>query len=166
MTSWISLPGLPDFIIASIREAIEKIPSQHFLSPQVGKVLNPNEAYERLQNFAFSQGFCIVITSQDKANTNIRYICIYHSNSTRNWCKLDEHRTEEGNRQKEYINIRARGCPWQVYISYKGIIRGADQKAWFLGITNGNHADTHDIVPNPLAYPLHAKRQPQYAIAI
>ncbi|KAI9760044.1 MAG: hypothetical protein M1840_002745 [Geoglossum simile] len=43
---------------------------------------------------------------------------------------------------------------------------GADQKAWFLGITNGSHAGTHDMVPNPLAYSLYAKRQPQYAAAI
>ncbi|KAI9858475.1 MAG: hypothetical protein M1813_006417 [Trichoglossum hirsutum] len=42
----------------------------------------------------------------------------------------------------------------------------ADQKAWFLEITNGSHRDTHDIVSNPLAYSIYAKRQPQYAIAI
>ncbi|KAI9760849.1 MAG: hypothetical protein M1840_002182 [Geoglossum simile] len=166
MASWIPPTGLPDFIIAPIREAIEKMPPHHLLPPQAGEVLDPDQAYERLQDYAFSQGFCIVISSRDKANTNIRYTCIHHGHTTRNWRKLDEHKTEESNRQKEYTNIRARGCPWQVYISYKGITRGADQKAWFLGITNGSHAGTHDMVPNPLAYSLHAKRQPQYAAAI
>jgi hypothetical protein len=35
-----------------------------------------------------------------------------------------------------------------------------------LGVTNGSHGDTHDMVSNPLAYPIHAKRHPQYAIAM
>src|ERR1700739_4638129 len=43
---------------------------------------------------------------------------------------------------------------------------GSLQKDWFLGITNDSHANTHDMVPNPLAYPIHAKRQPQYAAAM
>lgn len=124
MASWIPPTGLPDFIVTPIREAIEKMPSHHLLPPQAGEVLDPDQAYERLQDYAFSQGFCIVISSRDKANTNIRYTCIHHGYTTRNWRKLDDHKTKEGNRQKEYTNIRARGCPWQVYISYKGVIRG------------------------------------------
>ncbi|KAI9764828.1 MAG: hypothetical protein M1839_005705 [Geoglossum umbratile] len=160
MTSWTPPSNLPDFVIAPICEAIDNMPPQHLLPPQVGEILDPDQAYNRLQNYAFSQGFCIVVTSRDKANTYIRFACIHHGQTTHNWHQLDEHRTEEGNRQKEYTNIRARGCPWQVYLSYKGITKGAEQKAWFLGITNGSHADTHDMVPNPLAYPIHAKRQP------
>ncbi|KAI9778212.1 MAG: hypothetical protein M1839_008329 [Geoglossum umbratile] len=147
MALWSPL-NLPDFIIAPIQK------------------VNPDEAYECLQNYAFSQGFCIVITSHDNANTYIRYACIHHGHTTRNWYQLDEHRSEERNRQKEYINIRARECPWQVYLSYKGVTKGAEQKAWFLGITNGSHASTHDMVPNPLTYPLHSKRHPQYAASI
>ncbi|KAI9761281.1 MAG: hypothetical protein M1840_001984 [Geoglossum simile] len=130
MALW-SPPNLPDFVIAPIREVIKKIPSHHLLPPQPDEVLDPNDAYEHLQNYAFSQGFCIVITSRDKANTYIRYACIHHGYTTRNWHQLDEHK--------------------------------AKQKAWFLGVTNGSHADTHNMVPNPLTYPLHAKRHPQYA---
>lgn len=105
MASWSPPPNLPDFIIAPIQEVIEKIPPDHLLSPQPGEVLTPDKAYECLQNYAFSQGFCIVITSRDMANTYIRYACIHHGHTTRNWRKLDEHRSEEGNRQKEYTNI-------------------------------------------------------------
>ncbi len=111
MTSWIPPPGLPDFIVTPICEAIQKMPPQHLLPPQPGEVLDPYQAYERLQNYAFS-------------NTYIRYACIHHGNSTRNWHKLDDHKAEGNNRQKEYTQIYARGCPWQVYISYRGITRG------------------------------------------
>ena len=124
MTSWIPPPGLPDFIVTPIHEAIQKMPPQHLLPPQPGEVLDPDQAYERLQNYAFSQGFCIVTTSHNKANTYIRYACIHHGNSTRNWHKLDDHKAEGNNRQKEYTQIHARGCPWQVYILYRGITRG------------------------------------------
>jgi hypothetical protein len=54
MSSWIPPPSLPDFVIAPIREAIEKMPFQHLLPPQASEVLEPNQAYECLQNYAFS----------------------------------------------------------------------------------------------------------------
>jgi len=122
MASWTPPPNLPDFVIAPIYEAIQNIPSQHLLPPQADEVLKPDDAYNRLQNYAFSQGFCIVIAST--SSTYIRYHCIHYGHGTQNWRKLDEYRTEEGNRQKEYTNIYARGCPWQVYISYKGVTKG------------------------------------------
>jgi hypothetical protein len=124
MESWVPPAGLPDFVVAPIQQAIEKIPSPHFLPPQAGELLDPDKAYERLQNYAFTQGFCIVISSRDRAKTYIRFVCIHHGFTTPNWRRLDEQRTEEGNREKEYTSIRARGCPWQVYVSFKGVTRG------------------------------------------
>ena len=131
MESWVPPAGLPDFVVAPIQQAIEKIPSPHFLPPQASELLDPDEAYERLQNYAFTQGFCIVISSHDRAKTYVRFVCIHHDFTIRNWCKLDEHRTEESNRRKEYISICARGCPWQVYVSYKGVTRGKYSMAAF-----------------------------------
>lgn len=122
--SWVAPPGLPDFVVAPIREVIENMPSQHLTPPQAGELLHPDNAYDRLQNYAFSQGFCIVVTSRNRANTYVRYACIHHGHSTRNWRKLDQFRTEGGNREKENTNIRARGCPWQMYVSYKGVTIG------------------------------------------
>jgi hypothetical protein len=63
MESWIAPAGLPDFIVAPIQQVIEKIPSSHFLPPQAGELLNPDQAYNRLQDYTFTQGFCIVISS-------------------------------------------------------------------------------------------------------
>jgi hypothetical protein len=60
MALWSPPPNLPDFIIAPIQEVIEKIPPHHLLPPQPGEVLNPDEAYERIQNYAFSQGFMLL----------------------------------------------------------------------------------------------------------
>jgi hypothetical protein len=124
MASWTAPAGLPDFIVTPLHDAIQQMPPAHLLPPQAGEVHLPDQAYHRLQNYAFSQGFCIVITSRNKANTYIRYACIHHGHDTRNWRHLDDHRTEEGNRQKKYTTIRARGYPWQVYLSYKGISKG------------------------------------------
>ena len=104
MEFWTPPAGLPDSIITPLRQTLERIPSQHFKTPQTSEVLSPNEAYNHLQNYAFTQEFCIIITSHDKANTYIRYACIHHRTTTRNWCELDDYRTEEENREKEYTN--------------------------------------------------------------
>ena len=122
MATWTPPLGLPDFVVTPIHEVINNIPPEHLLPPQDGEVLNPDQAYEHLQNYAFSQGFCIVITSHD--STFIRYACIHHGQGTRNWRKLDDHKSEEGNRQKEHTHIHARGCPWAARLSYKGVTRG------------------------------------------
>jgi hypothetical protein len=131
MKSWIPPASLPDSIITPLHQILERIPSQHFKTPQVGEVLSSDKVYDCLQNYAFTQGFCVVVTSHDKANTYIRYACIHYGTTTRNWHGLDDYRMEEGNKQKEYTNIQARGCPWQVYISYRGVTRGRFFRDYF-----------------------------------
>ena len=124
MESWIPPAGLPDSVIILLHQTLKRIPPQHFKTPQASKVLSSDKAYDCLQNYTFTQGFCIVTTSYNKANTYIRYACIYHSTSTRNWHGLNDYRTERGNRQKEYTNICAKRYFWQMYVLYRDMTRG------------------------------------------
>ena len=105
MEAWIPPVGLLDFVVTPIRQVIERIPLHHFLTPQAGEVLDPDQVYKYLQNYAFTQGFCIVTTSYNKANTYIIFSCIHHSHFTCNWCKLDKYRIEGGNKHKKHTNI-------------------------------------------------------------
>jgi len=124
MALWTPPTNLPAHVLAPIQQVIDRIPPAHLLDPQPGKILHPDEAYNRLQDYAFSKGFCIVTASRNAANTYVRYKCIHHGKETRNWRKLEEHASKETNREKEFTNIHARGCPWQMYVSYKGVTKG------------------------------------------
>ena len=90
MISWTSPRNLPDFVAAPIYEAVERMLSQHLLPPRAGKVLNLDKAYNRLQNYNFSQGFCIVITSA--LSIYIGCVCIHCGHSTVGtvWCRWVE----------------------------------------------------------------------------
>ncbi|KAI9768118.1 MAG: hypothetical protein M1839_004199 [Geoglossum umbratile] len=54
---WSPPLGLLANVLAPIQQIIDQIPSAHLVPPVTGELLNPEEAYEHLQNFAFSQGF-------------------------------------------------------------------------------------------------------------
>ena len=85
MLQWTAPTGLPVHVITPIQQVIDKMPSAHLLAPQAGEVLHPDEAYNCLQDYAFSQGFCIVVTSRNKANTYVHYMCIHHGQKMRNY---------------------------------------------------------------------------------
>jgi hypothetical protein len=65
MSSWTPPAGLPAHIITSLQDVINRIPPAHLLEPKAGEILHPDQVYIRLQNYAFSQGFCIVVGSRD-----------------------------------------------------------------------------------------------------
>ena len=54
MASWTLPADLPDFIIASIYDTIQRMPSNHLLPPQASEVLILDQAYNYLQDYAFS----------------------------------------------------------------------------------------------------------------
>ncbi|KAI9865076.1 MAG: hypothetical protein M1813_002394 [Trichoglossum hirsutum] len=145
MATWTPSQSLSAELLASIQQAIDRIPLAHLLPLTTGELLNPEQAYERLQNYAFSQGFCIVKVSYDKTNEISHFAYIHYSKKTRNYRKLDD-----------YVVLERH--------MFQG--KGLQEKAWFLGITNDSYGNTHDIVPNPLFYYIHAQRQLEYAIAI
>jgi hypothetical protein len=81
---WSLHPGLDQSLVPTIQQVIERIPLPHLL-PLVPKEVfhTPDEAYERLQNWAFSQGFCSIIASHLK-NVMIRFICKHHGDKPLN----------------------------------------------------------------------------------
>lgn len=58
-------------------------------------------------------------------------------------------------RVRQHAKTNARGCRWEVYVSYKSVVRGKGEKTWVLGVTHEVHS--HELVPDPLAYPKHKK---------
>lgn len=62
------------------------------------------------------------------------------------------------------MKVNAMGCKWEVYVSYKSVVRGQSQKTWVMGITHSEHS--HPLTPNPLAYSVHQKARPEHAAAL
>ena len=88
-----------------------------------------DDAWTRLQNYAFSQGFAIVTGLCVKADTRRTYKCIHHSDSTAYWRKLSKHREEEDleyrtTRRQEMTKIKVKGCGWLEIISFRDLQRG------------------------------------------
>jgi hypothetical protein len=88
---WIASAGCP----AHIRPALERwVSSQDslWLQPPVkGEVFESFEHYfRRVQLFAVSQGFAVVIRGTGGKVPSKRFLCIYHATETRNYRELSE----------------------------------------------------------------------------
>lgn len=166
--TWIPHPQLPEDQVPRIQRAIDRIPNAHLLPPQRDEVFDtPDDSIIRLQDYAFSQGFAVITSTCGQGRKN--YNCIHHADKTRNYRKLPEHKEEEDlehgtKRTQELTKIKAKGCPWRVYISWKTLKRGGTIQTWVLGVAQLEHS--HGMSPNLLDYDLHQKRQPEHAQAI
>lgn len=68
---------------AQIGEAIDTLPPAHRQPPLKGEIVDsPASGYIRLQDWAFTHGFCLVIESAKGDRTQFR--CIHHQKQTRN----------------------------------------------------------------------------------
>jgi hypothetical protein len=104
-------PSITPELAKQIDEAIEAIPISHREAPVQNEiVVNPGVAFQRLQDWAFTQGYAFVIAS--KVATRVRFDCIHHKNATRNTRK-----TKEVDRKRVEIHVRGTGCQYGVYIS-------------------------------------------------
>jgi hypothetical protein len=82
-------PSITPELAKQIDEAIEAIPISHREAPVQNEiVVNPGVAFQRLQDWAFTQGYAFVIAS--KVATRVRFDCIHHKNATRNTRKTEE----------------------------------------------------------------------------
>jgi len=102
-----------------VEDADEAFDSAWLFPPQQGEFFDNPKAYlRRLQGYALSQGFTVVITSSEKARA--QFACIHHSAETRNWRGLEEYikRDAEGNilssRKREDTAANAKDCTWEV----------------------------------------------------
>ncbi len=110
-TVWQPHPNLDPSLIPIIQRAIDRIPPAHLEPPADDELFDiPSEAYERLQNYAFSQRFQIVTGSCEVGRRN--YPCIHHKADTKNYRKLDDHASKDGstNRKQELTKIKAKHC--------------------------------------------------------
>ena len=172
MAAWVPHPALDRSLVPAVQKFIDTIPPAHLEPPRDGEQFEvPEEAVERLQNYAFSQGF-VVVTGSCGSSGNPRkyYRCIHHSTETKNYRKLDEHKgtvEDSTNRQREMTHIRALGCKWRLSISYKRIDRRFEEpKAWIFCVQDDQLTHSHPLQANPLSYEAHRLRSPDYNKAL
>ncbi|OBT43326.1 hypothetical protein VE00_06921 [Pseudogymnoascus sp. WSF 3629] len=67
-------------------------------------------AFQRLQDWAFTQGYAFVIESSEARK--VRWDCIFHKKSTKN-----SRKTAEEDRQRVQTFVRGTGCPVYFYVS-------------------------------------------------
>ncbi|XP_044717315.1 uncharacterized protein HRG_08823 [Hirsutella rhossiliensis] len=158
-----------DTLLGDIRsafdKAVEALPHEHLRAPVTGDEANdPEGALRWFQDYAFTQGFALVTTS--KARDRLRVSCIHHGRGTRNTRKLSDTVTEGGDRKKELTYVKAKDCPYSLYVSYKTIRSGGveERKGWVVGFTYACH--THPPLQNPFHYACHRSRIPERAAAV
>jgi hypothetical protein len=132
-----------------IETAIEAIPEAHRVAPEAGSIVSdPNSAFAHLQDWAFTQGYAFVISSS--TDIRARFLCIHHSEKTRNFRKLGE-----DERQRLWTNVRQQGCKVSFYVSKQK--RKGDN--WVFG-TSQYTIHTHPPAPDPFQLAPHVSRRP------
>jgi hypothetical protein len=120
------MESINEDLSAAIAKVLATIPPAHLIDPVDNELYVSAEAeFDRLQDYAFSKGFCVVVESStltDAAkNKSLRLACIYHKIATRNTPKLDNEVGEGSNRTQQHTMTKAKDCQWYMFISYKRI---------------------------------------------
>jgi hypothetical protein len=141
---------------AQIDEAINMLPPAHRRPPLKGEIVDsPASRYIRLQDWAFTHRFYLVIESAKGDRTQFR--CIHHQKQTRNTRK-----TAEADRQRVETSTQARGCPFSLYISRQK--RLGDR--WAVGFNLEKLQHNHALNPDALMYIFHRSKRPSYSEAL
>lgn len=91
---WTAHPHCPAHLRDEVKARVRALPSAFLEEPTNSEVFDNVELYqERLQGFALSQGFTIVLISgsMKQAHPRFYFKYIYYGNSTRNIRNLEEH---------------------------------------------------------------------------
>jgi hypothetical protein len=111
---WQAKEGCP----AHLRPALESWVNNHdpewLLAPSKGEVFDSfKRCFQRIQLFAVSQGFAVVIRGQGSEETpSRRYQCIHHDEETQDWrgllkkVKKDSEGKIISSRKREVINTK------------------------------------------------------------
>lgn len=130
-----------------IKTAVDALPSSHRLSSVTGEEVESLEhGKTRLQDYAFTQGFALVIESHDKKRRRLRMHCSRHKSNTRNTRKLDEE-----DRERVYTNVSFDQCKYSVQIKYP---RYEDR--FIITVLNDEHS--HDLSPDPFVFREHKSK--------
>ncbi|XTI83056.1 hypothetical protein V2W45_1326500 [Cenococcum geophilum] len=86
-----------------VKKVVNSMPAHHLLKPYDGETFkNPDAAFNRYQDYAFSKGFFIITLSLGNKTAlwpHRIFSCKHHSKHTRNYRKLDNFRGNNSNRQ-------------------------------------------------------------------
>ena len=121
----------------------------------------------RLQGFALSQGFAVVIGKSSQDGTpRAEYLCIHHGIVTRNHRKLEDKvvKDSEDNitskRQRDNTQvIQKLDCGWRGIVSYRFPYGGAVDRIWILIMTYTSYIY---VMRNPFAYQVYIKDTMEY----
>ena len=171
---WTAHPNCPAHLRGEVEARVRAFPPSFLEEPVDGEVFDNVElCRERLQGFAFSQGFTVVQTSGSMRMARPRFYfrCVHHGTATLNTRGLEEHveRDEDDNitsrRQQEATNINQKDCPYFIWLAHKQIgKRGSGKFGFVLGIKNDTHS--HNMAVNPLTYSEHRRSLPAFQNAI
>jgi hypothetical protein len=143
-SAWTAHLHCPAHVRGDVEARVRAFPPSFLEEPIDGEVFDNFElCRERLQGFAFSQGFAIIQTSGSMRQAHPRFYfqCIHRGDSTANWRKLEDHikRDEKDNIttccKQEATNINTIDCPYLVYLAFKQIgKRDSSQYNLVLGV--------------------------------
>jgi hypothetical protein len=151
-----SLSTMTPELRTQIQTATNALPSTHRSHPTKGEIVeSPDSGFTRLQDWAFTHGFALVIESAGSDRTIYR--CSHHQRKTRNTRKTDEE-----DRQRVETKTRARGCLFNIYISKQK--RLGDQ--WGIGFNSNRLVHNHAPNPDPFLYIQHRSKRPGYIEAL
>jgi len=129
---------------AQIDVAIAALPAAHRAAPiELEQAESTKAAFIRLQDWAFTKGFALVIESNKyKAGVLNRVIfrCSHHLNKACNTRK-----TKEEDRQRVKTKTQAKGCRFSLYVSYWKRLY-----SWAIRSTHLEH--NHAPNPDPFQY--------------
>ena len=152
----------PPHLRQLIKDTVKSFDDEWLLPSAEGELFDSKKAcLTRLQAFAFSQGFAVVTTVLK--TERFCFACIYHSDDTKNWCKLEQHVKKDfksskivSKRQKKDTFKQTCSCHWEMYWSIR-LIRKKDSKqvAEQLNIIRATH--NYILALNPFIYKIHQK---------
>jgi hypothetical protein len=139
-----------------IDAAVAALPPSHRRPPIKGEIVeSPDAGYTRLQDWAFTHKFALVIESANSDRTVYR--CTHHQKKTRNTRK-----TNEEDRKRVETQTRARGCLFNIYISKQKRL----WNRWAIGFSLARLDHNHAPNPDPFLYLPHRAKRPGYAEAL
>jgi hypothetical protein len=163
-------PSMPAHLRPALECAIAALPQPWLCALKSGEVFESKEmCRKRLQAFALTQGFAVVVGRSDKDRSVFHYI--HHGAETRNDRGL-EPRVEKdkdgkiiSQRQRDTY-YKKKDCLWLCYCSFKAVSRGTETREWVLTVKQLLHLSTdgikHPMHTNPFFYKVHQKATEEY----
>jgi hypothetical protein len=98
-----------------IRKTIDLLSSAHLLPPSTDEMMtSPEKEKIRLQDYAFTQRFSLMVKSYDKKRQRLIMKCSRHKKKTRNTRKI-----KKKDKKKTAINVAFNNCRYRVKMTFR-----------------------------------------------